>query len=109
MRQYVICAVYKYTITFTDSSSIRASYGKPVDIWAIGCILGELSDGQVSKEQVKNCCSKFTIFVSLLVVGCISPLEIMCAWLCALPKGSQLYTLMTSSQMFVYCNPHCSI
>lgn len=24
-----------------------APYGKPVDIWAIGCILGELSDGQV--------------------------------------------------------------
>lgn len=21
------------------------SYGKPVDIWAIGCILGEMSDG----------------------------------------------------------------
>ncbi|PFX27245.1 Cyclin-dependent kinase-like 5 [Stylophora pistillata] len=25
---------------------LGASYGKPVDIWAIGCILGELSDGQ---------------------------------------------------------------
>ena len=25
-----------------------APYGKPVDVWAIGCILGELSDGQVS-------------------------------------------------------------
>lgn len=24
----------------------RAPYGKPVDIWSIGCILGELSDGQ---------------------------------------------------------------
>ena len=24
----------------------RAAYGKSVDIWAIGCILGELSDGQ---------------------------------------------------------------
>jgi len=24
----------------------RGSYGKPVDIWAIGCIMGELSDGQ---------------------------------------------------------------
>ena len=23
-----------------------ANYGKPVDIWAIGCILGELTDGQ---------------------------------------------------------------
>lgn len=23
-----------------------APYGKPVDIWSIGCILGELSDGQ---------------------------------------------------------------
>lgn len=23
-----------------------AAYGKPVDIWSIGCILGELSDGQ---------------------------------------------------------------
>ena len=22
------------------------NYGKPVDIWAIGCILGEMSDGQ---------------------------------------------------------------
>ena len=29
---------------------VRASYGKPVDIWAIGCILGELSDGQVSRK-----------------------------------------------------------
>ncbi|KAK3701730.1 hypothetical protein QZH41_018893 [Actinostola sp. cb2023] len=25
---------------------LGAPYGKPVDIWAIGCILGELSDGQ---------------------------------------------------------------
>ncbi|KAL9972041.1 hypothetical protein ACROYT_G018280 [Oculina patagonica] len=25
---------------------LGTSYGKPVDIWAIGCILGELSDGQ---------------------------------------------------------------
>ena len=24
----------------------RAPYGKAVDIWSIGCILGELSDGQ---------------------------------------------------------------
>ena len=24
----------------------RSVYGKPVDIWAIGCIMGELSDGQ---------------------------------------------------------------
>lgn len=24
----------------------RSRYGKPVDIWAIGCIMGELSDGQ---------------------------------------------------------------
>ena len=24
----------------------RSAYGKPVDIWSIGCILGELSDGQ---------------------------------------------------------------
>lgn len=25
---------------------IRAPYGKAVDIWAIGCIMGELADGQ---------------------------------------------------------------
>lgn len=24
----------------------RGAYGKPVDVWAIGCIMGELSDGQ---------------------------------------------------------------
>ena len=30
----------------------RAPYGKPVDIWAIGCILGELSDGQVKCRQL---------------------------------------------------------
>lgn len=24
----------------------RAAYGKAVDIWSIGCILGELADGQ---------------------------------------------------------------
>lgn len=25
---------------------LSASYGKPVDVWSVGCILGELSDGQ---------------------------------------------------------------
>ncbi|GAA6069707.1 cyclin-dependent kinase-like 5 isoform X1, partial [Tachysurus ichikawai] len=25
---------------------IRAPYGKAVDMWSVGCILGELSDGQ---------------------------------------------------------------
>ena len=28
------------------SNHFRAPYGKAVDIWSIGCILGELSDGQ---------------------------------------------------------------
>ena len=28
------------------SKHFRAPYGKAVDIWSIGCILGELSDGQ---------------------------------------------------------------
>ena len=28
------------------SITVRAPYGKAVDIWAIGCIMGELSDGQ---------------------------------------------------------------
>ena len=27
-------------------NSRTTDYGKPVDIWAIGCILGELTDGQ---------------------------------------------------------------
>lgn len=26
--------------------SLRAPYGKAVDMWSVGCILGELSDGQ---------------------------------------------------------------
>lgn len=25
---------------------LRAPYGKAVDMWSVGCILGELSDGQ---------------------------------------------------------------
>jgi len=29
-----------------DRPIFRSSYGKAVDIWSIGCILGELSDGQ---------------------------------------------------------------
>lgn len=28
------------------SPCCRAPYGKAVDMWSVGCILGELSDGQ---------------------------------------------------------------
>lgn len=30
----------------TVHSLFRAPYGKAVDMWSVGCILGELSDGQ---------------------------------------------------------------
>ena len=39
MKNYPACK--ELNIVF-----FRAPYGKPVDIWSIGCILGELSDGQ---------------------------------------------------------------
>lgn len=36
------------SITYTHDvfSVVRAPYGKAVDMWSVGCILGELSDGQ---------------------------------------------------------------
>ena len=35
-----------FVITNVCVCHVRAPYGKAVDIWAIGCIMGELSDGQ---------------------------------------------------------------
>ena len=40
---WVICVIL-CVMLFLSVCSV--SYGKPVDVWAIGCILGELSDGQ---------------------------------------------------------------
>lgn len=41
---------YSYTLppspTLLHLCSPRAPYGKAVDMWSVGCILGELSDGQ---------------------------------------------------------------
>ena len=34
---------FHYTFSY---EYFRGGYGKPVDVWSIGCILGELSDGQ---------------------------------------------------------------
>lgn len=34
MKDDIVCSLY------------RAPYGKAVDMWSVGCILGELSDGQ---------------------------------------------------------------
>lgn len=36
----------KLVVKFYSTSSFSGGYGKAVDIWSIGCILGELSDGQ---------------------------------------------------------------
>lgn len=47
------CKILKYVIGIWDQAAIaryaffsRAPYGKSVDMWSVGCILGELSDGQ---------------------------------------------------------------
>lgn len=38
--------VIRITCTGDVFSVVRAPYGKAVDMWSVGCILGELSDGQ---------------------------------------------------------------
>lgn len=48
----------------------RAAYGKAVDVWAIGCILGELSDGQPLFPGESEIDQLFTI---QKVLGPLSP------------------------------------
>ena len=55
--------IYFPAVTFY-CSYCRGSYGKPVDIWAIGCILGELADGQVRVNALKS----ITLILAMFVV-----------------------------------------
>ncbi|EDO41721.1 predicted protein [Nematostella vectensis] len=55
---------------------LGAPYGKPVDIWAIGCILGELSDGQPVFPGESEIDQLFTIQKArqlILVLGPLPP------------------------------------
>lgn len=54
----------------------RGSYGKPVDIWAIGCILGELTDGQVRNTTEESNCSIVLFSIIHLVVVLLNVLAL---------------------------------
>lgn len=44
-RNQTVCSSFFFNILPSMFAS-RAPYGKAVDMWSVGCILGELSDGQ---------------------------------------------------------------